>query len=190
MNKNILKLTSPIPASVNHYLGTRAIIKNGKPMAIVYETSEAKKYKKDFGEYIKQQVELQNWTMSNDKTQHIYCDCVFYFDRIDKDCNNYFKLLLDAITESGCVWIDDNIVCERVNRIYYDTENPRIELGIYPVNYVGIFDEKEDLEKFENICKTCNRYKRNCSILRQAKEGRIQEQIHDGVCSKYKEMKK
>ena len=51
-------------------------------------------YKKNFGEYIKEQVKLQNWTMSEDKTKHIYCDCVFYFDRTDKDCNNYFKLLL------------------------------------------------------------------------------------------------
>lgn len=186
---NILKLTSPIPASVNHYLGTRAIIKNGKPMAMIYETSEAKKYKKEFGKYIEEQVKLQNWIMPDNKTQHIYCDCVFYFDRTDKDCNNYFKLLLDAITESECVWIDDNIVCERVNRIYYDSKNPRIELTIYPVEYIGIFDSKNDLESFENKCKTCQRYKRNCSILRQAKEGRIQEETQGNTCLKYKEVK-
>ena len=29
-DKQILKLTSPIPLSVNHYLGTRAILKKDK----------------------------------------------------------------------------------------------------------------------------------------------------------------
>lgn len=182
----ILKLTSPIPLSVNHYLGTRAILKNGKPMSMVYETKEAKKYKKEFGEYIKEQIKSQNWIMSTDKTQHIYCDCVFYFDRTDKDCNNYFKLLLDSITESECVWIDDNVVCERVNRIYYDSANPRIELEIYPVDYIGVFDNYKQLECFENNCKTCTRYARNCSILNNAKIGRIQEEVCDLTCSKYK----
>ena len=189
IDKQILKLTSPIPLSVNHYLGTRCILKNGKPMAMVYETGDAKKYKKEFGKYIKEQVKLQNWIMSEDKTQHIYCDCVFYFDRTDKDCNNYFKLLLDSITESEAVWIDDNVVCERVNRIFYDSTNPRIELMIYKVDYVGVFENKEQLEYFENKCQTCNRYNRNCSILKKAKEGRIQEEISELDCSKYKESK-
>ena len=57
MNEHVLRLTSPIPLSVNHYLGTRAILKNGKPMAMVYETGEAKKYKEKFIEYIKKQIE-------------------------------------------------------------------------------------------------------------------------------------
>lgn len=184
--EQVLKLVSPIPLSVNHYLGTRAILKNGKPMAMIYETGDAKKYKKEFGKYIKEQVELQKWIMSDSKTQHIYCDCVFYFDRVDKDCNNYFKLLLDSITESECVWIDDNVVCERVNRIYYDSKEPRIELTIYPVEYVGIFNNKEELCDFETKCKSCKRYSRNCSILNKAKEGRIQEEIsNEFMCSKY-----
>ena len=185
MDGKVLKLISPIPMSVNHYLGTRVVMKNKKPMAMVYETGDAKKYKKIFGEYIKEQVKLQNWIMSKDKTQHIYCDCVFYFDRMDKDCNNYFKLLLDSITESEVVWIDDNVVCERVNRIYYDSSNPRIELSIYRTDYIGIFDNKKQLDEFEIKCKTCKRYKRNCSLLKKAKEGRIQEEICDLKCSKY-----
>ena len=184
---NVLKLTSPIPLSVNHYLGTRAIIKNGKPMAMVYETGEAKKYKKEFIKYIHDQIKKQNWTLPVIKTQHFYCDCVFYFDRIDKDCNNYFKLLLDSITESEAIWADDNVVCERVNRILYDSDNPRIEITIYPVDYVGIFDNYKQLEQFENKCKLCKRYLKNCSILNKAKEGRIQEEIQDFICKKYKE---
>lgn len=188
--ENILKLVSPMCPSVNHYLATRTILKNGKPMAIVYETTEAKKYKKDFCEYIKEQVKLQNWFLPVNKTQHFYCDCVFYFDRVDKDCNNYFKLLLDSITESQCIWIDDNVVCERVNRIYYDSENPRIELTIYPVEYIGIFDSEERKDNFIEKCIGCKRYRQGrCSILVKSLEGRIQKEIEmdSFMCEKYKE---
>ena len=187
--ENYLKLISPVCPSVNHYLSTRAVIKNGKPMAMVYETGEAKKYKEDFIKYIHEQVKKQNWNLPVTSAQHFYCDCIFYFDRVNKDCNNYFKLLLDAITESEVIWADDNVVCERVNRIYYDSSNPRIELEIYPVDYIGIFDNYDQMQKFEDTCKTCQRYKRNCSILKKAKEGRIQEYICSSQCSKYKGIK-
>lgn len=181
-----LILTSPIPESVNHYLATRIIMKNGKPMPILYETNAAKKYKSNFKKYVLEQIKLQNWNIPVNKTQHFYCDCVFYFDRIDKDCNNYFKLLLDSLTETEAIWADDNVVCERVNRIYYDSENPRIELEIYPVEYIGVFNTSKDKSEFENKCRTCTRYGRNCSILRKAIEGRIQKEIQNNICSKYK----
>ena len=46
-------------------------------------------------------------------------DCIFYFDRVDKDANNSFKCLADAITDSESVWIDDTQLCERVQGIYF-----------------------------------------------------------------------
>ena len=76
-----------------------------------------------------------------------------------------------------------------VNRIFYDSKNPRIELTIYPTDYIGIFDNQEQLCEFEDKCKTCKRYSRNCSIFNKAKEGRIQEEISEEfVCNKYKEV--
>ena len=56
---NILKLTSPISPSVNHYLSYRAIIKNGKPMAMSYKTQEATKYQKNFIKYVQEEVKRQ-----------------------------------------------------------------------------------------------------------------------------------
>lgn len=53
---NILKLTSPICPSVNHYLGWRGIIKGGKPMAVSYKKPEAVKYQKNFSEYVKKEA--------------------------------------------------------------------------------------------------------------------------------------
>ena len=45
---NKLKLISPLPVSVNHYIKPRAFITHGKPQVTLYETNEAKKYKKEF----------------------------------------------------------------------------------------------------------------------------------------------
>jgi len=194
----MLKLTSPIPESVNHYVKPRGFIKyvDGRPKAMVtmYETADAKKYKRIFSRIVKRAVKEQEWDLEPNKTQHFYVDCVFYFDRIDKDANNYFKLLLDTITDTQLIWIDDNVTLEKVNRIYYDSNNPRIEVEIRPVEYVGIFDTHKELENFENNCKTCKRYKRNCSILKKAIEGRIQEEIvrdsnNELKCSKFNKIK-
>lgn len=180
-----IKLISPIPPSVNHYLSYRAIIKNGRPMAMSYKTPEAVKYQKDFREYIIKEVGNQDYNLEPNSKRHFYVDAIFYFDRVDKDANNYFKCLLDAITDTQLIWLDDNVVCERVQRIYYDSSNPRIELDIYPVDYIGVFDNASQLEQFEAHCIGCKRYKRNCSLLNKAKDGRIQNEIHDLQCDKF-----
>ncbi len=189
MEQKELLLTSPMCPSVNHYLGTRIIKVRGRDMVSVYEKPEAKQYKKYFGKYIQKEAKAQGWVMNTDENQYYYCDCVFYFDRKHKDTNNYFKLLLDAITESKCVWLDDTLVCERVQRVYIDSENPRIELKIHPVDFKGIFDTEERLNIFESKCKTCKRYSRNCSILAKVKESRITPEVQDEQCEKYSEKK-
>lgn len=161
-------------------------MKNGKPIVVSYETAEAKQYKKEFTKIIEKELKQQNWNYDETGLKHIYVDAVFYFDRIDKDANNYWKCLLDCITDTKKIWKDDNIVCERVQGIYYDSKNPRIELEIHPVDYIGIFKNKNELEDLENKCKTCSRYIRNCSILKKAKTGKVQEDIVDLQCKKYK----
>lgn len=189
MNVIVLKLISPLPPSVNHYTSVRTIMKNGKPMAIVYETKEAKKYKRNFKKIIEEQVKSQNWHMEVNDTQHFYVDAVFYFDRVDKDCSNYEKCLDDTITETQLIWKDDNVALFRPERIYYDSANPRIELTIYPVDYIGVFDDASQLEEFTSRCIGCKRYIRNCSLLAKAKEGRIQPEIHNGICDRYSAIK-
>lgn len=154
-------------------------------MAMSYKTSEATKYQKNFSNYVKEEVKKQGYNLKPNKLQHFYIDAVFYFDRIDKDPNNYWKCMLDAITDTGLIWVDDNVTCERVQRIYYDSKNPRVVLEIYPVDYIGVFDNTAQLEEFESNCIGCKRYKRNCSILNKAKEGKIQEEIHCLQCDKY-----
>lgn len=162
------------------------MIRNGKPVAISYKTHDAQKYQNEFAKYVKEEVKKQGYGLVPNETQHFYVDCDFYFARSDKDANNYFKCLLDAITDSKAIWLDDNVVCERVQKVLYDKENPRVEIHIYPVDYIGVFECEEQLMRFENRCLDCSRYKRNCSLLKQAKLGYVQSDIQDCVCSKFK----
>lgn len=184
-----LKLVAPIPPSVNHYLAYRAVIKNGKPLAMSYETPESSRYKKAFMKYVQEEAEKQKWDMPLTKTQHFYVDTWFYFPRTDMDANNYFKVMLDAITDSKCIWVDDNVVCERVQAICYDSVSPRVELLIHPVDYIGIFENLPQYERFVSDCIGCTRYKRNCSILRNAVDGRIQDEVVNGRCLKHRSVK-
>lgn len=184
-----LKLVSPICPTVNHYMNYRVIRQGKRNVVLPYPSTETKEYKKKFIPYVQNEVKQQGWEMDYTGLQHYYVDWVVYFDRIDRDAANLDKVLIDSITEAKCVWVDDNVVCNRVKHIYYDAMNPRIELTIHAVDYIGIFDNQEQLDMFENKCKTCSRYSRNCSILKNAKTGRIQEEINDLVCGAYKEKK-
>ena len=182
MNKQVLKLVSPIPTSVNKYLRPRPFIMymGGKATAQVsmYETAEAKAYKKNFIKYLKEQVKLQGWEMSKNRFQKYFVDCTFYFPKTNMDSNNTYKLMLDSISQSECIWLDDVQSCERTQGIFYDALNPRVEITLRPVDFVGIFPTIEQLQSFESNCITCKRYKNNCSILVKAKEGRIQEELN------------
>ena len=184
-------MVSPIGVSVNHYLKPRSflIYKNGKPVPQVtmYETKEAKDYKKKFIKHIKEQINLQGWEKSDNKYQKYFVDCTFFFPRIDMDSNNMYKLLLDSLTESEVCWIDDTQSCERTQGIFYDSENPRIIIEIRPVDFVGIFPTNEQLQIFKSNCITCNRYKDGrCSILVKSLEGRIIDNVKNLICSKFK----
>lgn len=185
MDKKLM-ITSPIPPSVNHYLAYRVVTrKNGKPLAAVYKTKEATAYQAAFKEAVSAAVFEQGWETDLENPRHIYVDADFYMDKTHRDCNNSWKCLLDAITDTKLVWKDDDIVCERVNKIVYDAENPRVELCIHYVDYIGIFDNEDQLTTFkENNCIGCKRYKRNCTLLRKAIEGRIQGEIDGYVCTK------
>ena len=175
-----------MPPSVNHYMGYRAILKGGKPLAVPYKTTEAVSFQKEFSRILHAAVIEQGWDMPVNESQHFYIDAVFYFPRARMDCNNYWKVLLDTITDTKLIWEDDDVVCERAQAIYYDPDNPRIELTIHPVDYIGVFENASQLDEFESKCIGCTRYARNCSILRHAKEGRIQPDISGNICLKYR----
>lgn len=161
-------------------------MRGGKAIGMSYCTAEAKKYRKQFADYVTEEVARQGWDLEPNTKQHFYVDGYFYFPRIDMDASNYWKVVLDSITDTQLIWVDDNVVCERVQLIQYDSANPRVEFIIRPVDYIGIFNNADRLEQFVNSnCIDCKRSKRNCSILAGAKDGRVQPDISaDFVCGK------
>lgn len=171
---------------MNHYIGYRAILKNGRPLAVQYKTSDTNAFQKEFSNILSDAIHSQGWKPPEDDERHFYVDAVFYFPRARMDSNNYWKVLLDTITDTKLIWKDDDVVCERTQAIYYDADNPRIVLDIYPVDYIGVFEDSSHFDEFVSRCIGCNRYTRNCKILKQAKFGRIQEEVVDGVCTKWK----
>lgn len=178
--------------SVNHYMSYRAVKKGRGTMVMAYKPKATKDFEKSFGEYIREEIKKQGW-IKPPKGKLIIMDTIFYFPRVDMDAQNYFKSMCDIMTENE-VWEDDNIVMEHVNRIYYDSSNPRIEIEIYESQYEGIFTDKEEMNTYVKWCKECSRYKRNCSILNKALEGRIQEEVdkdndNKWFCNKFKQDK-
>ena len=184
-----LKFTSPIPPSVNHYLGWRAVMIHGKPTVVSYQTKEAKAYKSEIMRIVRDAVRDQSFVPEVREAAHYYVDCVFYFARIDQDSSNYDKCLLDAITDTKLIWSDDNVALVRTQGVFYDKENPRIEIDIHPVRYIGIFESGDVLDVFCSRCAMCARGGRACSVLRDAVAGRVSDVILDGECQKFKQKK-
>lgn len=164
-----LKLTLPLPQSVNHIYGRNKF-------GSTYLKAEGKEYKKKQGNYIREEVKKQGWEKLKDG-EYCYLDEVIYMNKKGRDSDNLKKLTQDTITECGVVWEDDTYCLPRTNRVYIDSKNPREELVITPTKTVGIFNSKEDYELFLNNCKECKRYKKNCSILKSILENRIHNDV-------------
>lgn len=175
-----LKLTLDLPQSVNH-------IYSRNKFGSTYLKQEGKDYKERMIKYIHEEVKSQNWTKVENR--FLYMDEVIFSNRKGRDSDNFKKLQQDCITESGVVWTDDTWCLPRTQRLLIDKNNPRIELIITPCDFVGIFDSNEQLKEFKNQCLNCKRYKRNCSILNNALEGRVQEEIHNLTCSEFNSIK-
>ncbi len=185
-----LKLTLPLPISINslyvNQFKYNTFTKKSEPTGAKVLSAKGKSCKALIRKDAKNQMKKQKWDIDYTKENYIYMDTVIYFNRMGRDDNNIYKLLCDSLED--IVYENDSRVLIRTQKIMYDTVNPRVELYIHPVSYIGIFDSHDIMTQFESACKTCTRYGRNCSILQNAKEGRIQEEINTELeCSKYKE---
>lgn len=174
-----LKLTLDLPQSVNYIYGRNKF-------GATYLKKEGKDYKERMIKYIHEEVEKQNWIKVENR--FLYMDEIIFSNRKGRDSDNFKKLQQDCITESSVVWTDDTWCLPRTQRLLIDKDNPRIELVITPCDFIGIFDNEQKLQEFKNSqCLQCNRYKRNCSILNNALEGKIQKEISKELrCSKFK----
>lgn len=187
-----LKLTLPLPISVNNLYKNKGVY-NKKLKAFIptgqrIMSPEGEKLKKQIQEAAREQMKDQNWNYEWTKKNFIYLDTYLFFNRAGRDADNTYKLLQDSLAK--IVFDNDSRVLVRTQRILFDNQNPRVIIEAFPVPHKGIFNNQEQLDEFESKCKTCKRYKRNCSILNKAKEGRIQKEIDSELnCSKFKEVK-
>jgi Holliday junction resolvase RusA-like endonuclease len=165
-----------LPISVNNYLRPSAKIVKGKPIIHMYETKESKDWKKRFGAYLKREVKKQNWDIEKTKEGHWYLDCIFVQSRTNQDNNNYFKILCDTL--SGIVTEDDKNILIRTQKVMYDAKNPRFMAVLKPVEYRGVFNTEDSESKFFNDnCLGCKKNHEKCTILRKAREGRLQDEL-------------
>lgn len=181
MNKEI-KLTTPLAVSLNKlYVNqfgwnptTRSRIPTGKRIL----SKEGEKVKKEIQKVAQEAVfhAGDTWDYEWTKDHYVYQDSVIYMNRLGRDDNNLYKLLNDSL--ENIIYDNDSRVLTRTQRIMIDKENPRIEITVSQAPFRGIFDSQESLDYFEKQqCSNCKRMDRNCSILKGAKENRVQESI-------------
>jgi Holliday junction resolvase RusA-like endonuclease len=183
-----LKLTLPVPTSLNElYIneyGWNPKKRMRTPTGRRILSKDGEKCKEQLQQLTTEQLKYQEWDYDYTLDNYIYMDTVIYFSRKGRDDNNIYKLLCDALEK--IVYENDSRVLIRTQKILYDTDNPHIDVTLKPVEYRGIFESEIHMIEFEDKCKMCKRYARNCSILNKAKEGRIQEDIDGGlICSKF-----
>lgn len=152
------------------------------------KTPDTKNFETLFAYKVKKAMEEQNWKKP---PEGVFCkyECIHYFPAANNDSNNRYKVPMDILTKCG-VWEDDRYAIEGCNRVYIDNRHPRTEIIITVMPWVGIFDNKKDFNTFEEKCKECKRYKRNCSILKDSKENKIPREFdkddnNKWICNSY-----
>lgn len=204
-NKNVLELVIPIPPSINNdYKAPRIMASKSAKKKGSFTAREVMKYfhpqmfmmKKalDFKKQMKNKVceKIKNSNFPKDNLKFTRVGFTFFFPRTNMDTNNYYKCPLDVITEIGHIWEDDNKTMITDNRIFYDSENPRVEIKIYQEDFCGIFENEKDLEEFKKeFCYNCKKgnkigQKGGCSVYKKAIESRIQKDMEFDYKTKIK----
>jgi Holliday junction resolvase RusA-like endonuclease len=188
-----LKLVLPLPTSINKlYINqhqynpkTRSYEPTGKRIL----SKEGRKVKARIQGEARVQSQGQNWDYDWTKENYCYQDAVIFFARRGADDNNIYKLLNDSL--EGIVYDNDSRVLVRTQKIMYDSKNPRVEVTLKPVDFIGIFDNKNELDKFIKRCQNCSRYRQGkCSILTDSQKGIVRQEISDvnsPYCMSFKE---
>lgn len=140
--------------------------------------------------------QVENWDYEWTKENFVYQDAYITFARRGSDDNNIYKLLNDSL--EGIIYDNDSRVLVRTQKIVYDPNNAHIVVKLKPVDFVGIFNDKEDREDFEARCEFgesngCSKYRNGrCSILQDSINGTIREEVPDTnnpVCTAFKAKK-
>lgn len=187
-----IRFTCQVPPSVNSAYWLKVIYVGGKPVPQKVLTDDARRFKAQTVKAIERAMKGLNIKyLSVDKNHYINLEVDMYIPKKRRDADNQFKLLQDAIVESGLVY-DDAIMIPKVNNIVIDKYYPRLEVKVSIADKIGIFENKQQLEQFKNNnCEDCKRSKRNCSIMKTMLENKIVEDVkypikNNSICNKRK----
>lgn len=188
-NNKLIINYDELPISVNQYLKPTSRISGGKPVAYMYESTQAKDFKKRFQAFLKRTVRDQGWDINKTEQGHWILECIFVQSRTNQDNNNYYKILCDAM--SGIAFIDDKNILVQTKMVMYDSKNPRFSAVLKKAQYIGIFKNEEQLEEFKTSnCSSCKKSTDKCAIFKKAIEGRIQSDLNfestEYICLKKK----
>lgn len=120
-----IKLALPLPPSVNHcYQNTKH---RGRML-----TDEGRNWKFSAGVLARQALVYNEWyDLDYLKNKKIVMEfSVFWKDKRRRDCDNLLKLTQDSFSE--ILYPDDHMVLPRIIDFFYDKDNPRIEITVYP----------------------------------------------------------
>jgi Holliday junction resolvase RusA-like endonuclease len=185
----------PVPTSINKlYINEYqwdARLKQRAPTGRRILSQDGRKVKARIQGQARVQLLGQEWDYEWTKENFVYQDTIFYFARRGTDDNNAFKLLNDSL--EGITYDNDSRVLVRTQHIVYDPKNPRIEVKIFPVDFIGIFQNRQVLLDFEYICESCSKYRKgSCSILKDSTNGTVREEIgsiNNPICTEFKTKK-
>lgn len=190
-----LKLVLPLPPSVNSLYQnqgrynprTRSYQLTGRRIL----SKEGERLKKEMSKQATEAVKQSNWNIDSIGDSFLYMDVVIYFNRKGRDADNIFKALQDSM--QGIIFKNDSQLLPRTQKILFDKENPRVEIAFMPVDYVGVFKDKEEALEFEERCYDCRRYlDGRCSILTASLSGEVKPEVsfEDGIeCQEYQKKK-
>ncbi|CAI6330403.1 RusA family crossover junction endodeoxyribonuclease [Bacillus sp. FSL M7-1004] len=172
-----LRLVSPLPPSVNNYLNYKVSSNGRRKFVQAYPSEETKIYKSFFTDYVKDQMNEQEWEQP-EKGKLVFVKIKFFLDRKRKDPNNFLKVPFDVFTEAG-VYLDDDVALPVAERVYIDSQNPRLEFEIYEASNIGVFDGPKDLEDFKDKnCALCKKKPDHCTIFKRIIDNRLVQEFN------------
>jgi Holliday junction resolvase RusA-like endonuclease len=190
-------LTLPVPTSLNKlYINEYRWSKDKFGRSVQQPTGrrilspEGVKCKNKLQAEARVQMKSQVWDYDYTLNGYCYLDTVIYFQKRGTDDNNIYKLLCDAL-EKIC-YDNDSRILVRTRKIMYSPKNPRVEVTLSPVEFIGVFDNQDQATEFESRCSTCSRYRKgSCSILKDSLNGTEREEVDHKLlqCSEHKNRK-
>lgn len=122
-----IKLTLPIPPSVNHCYRNIPTTRGMKNRVL---TTEASNWKLTAAWIAKAEINAHGWKMPGADEKVVLELYAYWPDHRRRDMNNCHKLLCDAL--ESWLYLDDKMVLVRDMDFDIDRKNPRIEVYVYP----------------------------------------------------------